>query len=460
MKIRLIITAVSIACCLSFLASQTSRHLRTPRNAFTMNFDYSRFRYTNTESYLEVYYAIYPSLVTLMQDSGMVRGIVDMETVIRNKTTDSVFVYQQVSLPILLTDTSAESLQRSFISKLTYALPAGSYILQVRTQDRLNHLRQDSINFPLEIINYSNGTMISDVDLCSNVISSTNKTNQFYKNSYEVRPHPSHFYGAAGVPVVFTYAELYNLKSDATYLIKAQVVDRTGMVLKERSRSRRFNVTSAVDITTLTITSIPSGKYTFVLLLTDSIGQTISRASKPIFIFNPKVEQKSTGLLSAKSAELAGLSEDELTDEFRKIRYISYSDDINMFNKLSTADAKREFLAQFWTSVENGERGRSDLTRAVYLERVLTANQRYRAMGKDGWFTDRGRIFILYAEPDEVQRFPNSDNSKPYEVWQYYQIENSVSFVFVDRSGFGNYTLVHSTKRGELQDDQWQQNLR
>jgi hypothetical protein len=80
-------------------------------------------------------------------------------------------------------------------------------------------------------------------------------------------------------------------------------------------------------------------------------------------------------------------------------------------------------------------------------------------MGREGWLTDRGRIYLVYAEPDEIERFPNSSGSKPYEIWHYNQIESGVIFVFIDRSGFGDYSLVNSTKRGEIQDDSWQQYL-
>ena len=163
--------------------------------------------------------------------------------------------------------------------------------------------------------------------------------------------------------------------------------------------------------------------------------------------------------MSSKSAEFVGLSNDELVDEFREAKYIASSSDINTFEKLTTMESRREFLANFWTDVESGRRGHSDFTRSLYLERVITANQRYKALGKKGWLTDRGRVFILYAEPDEVERFPSSENSKSYEIWHYYQIEGGVQFIFIEISGFGDYTLVHSTKRGELQDERWDRYL-
>ena len=44
-------------------------------------------------------------------------------------------------------------------------------------------------------------------------------------------------------------------------------------------------------------------------------------------------------------------------------------------------------------------------------------------MSKIGWKTDRGRIFILYGEPSEIERFPNQMDTKPYEIWHYNDIE-------------------------------------
>jgi hypothetical protein len=49
---------------------------------------------------------------------------------------------------------------------------------------------------------------------------------------------------------------------------------------------------------------------------------------------------------------------------------------------------------------------------------------------------------------------------KPYEIWFYNEIEGGVQFIFGDISGFGNYELLHSTKRGEVNDPDWERRLR
>jgi GWxTD domain-containing protein len=184
----------------------------------------------------------------------------------------------------------------------------------------------------------------------------------------------------------------------------------------------------------------------------------VVQAKKYFYINNPHVKLASSSS-SMKTVEFLGMNADELGNEFRVAKYLATDQEIKTFSKVTNAEGRREFLAKFWYDIENGQNRQTGLTRAIYLDRVLTSNQRYHALGKEGWQTDRGRVYLLYSEPDEVQRFPSSNNGKPYEIWNYNQIESGVIFVFIDQTGFGDYRLVHSTKRGELQDESWQQHL-
>jgi GWxTD domain-containing protein len=296
--------------------------------------------------------------------------------------------------------------------------------------------------------------------LSSNIKASTNVSDPFYKSSYEVIPNPSLFFGSNISPVVFSYVEFYNLDTTKTYTIKTQIQDSKNTVILEKSRTCSFRVKNAVDVGTLKITTVNSGKYRLLLILADASGKEIVHSEKTILIFNPNLQQSAGYLISAKVAELMGMTDDELKDEFLKARYIALDQEIKTFPKLSTIEGHREFLAKFWIDVEQRTRAQNEITRGIYLQRISTANERYRTYSKEGWRTDRGRVYLLYAEPDEIERFPSVDNSKPYEIWHYNQIESSVVFIFIDRSGFGNYILVHSTKRGELQDEEWQQYLK
>ena len=81
------------------------------------------------------------------------------------------------------------------------------------------------------------------------------------------------------------------------------------------------------------------------------------------------------------------------------------------------------------------------------------------ALDKEGWQTDRGRVYMIYGEPSEIERFPNETNTKPYEIWHYNEIEGGVVFIFGDITGFNDYQLLHSTKRGEIRDDYWMRRI-
>jgi GWxTD domain-containing protein len=250
------------------------------------------------------------------------------------------------------------------------------------------------------------------------------------------------------------------MNPDSTYSIIVGVMDAKGNFLKQRRRVHKYSARSVVDVNSLDVHTIPSGKYRFVLVVADTLGKEAVYNEKTIFIYNPQIQSVVSTSISPRTADFSGLSNDELIDEFRKLQYISSSEDRKAFDKLTTIEARREFLAKFWGEIESGRRGITEISRAIFLERINMANQRYHSMGREGWRTDRGRVYILYGEPDEVERFPNSDNVKPYEIWQYHQIESGITFNFVDRTGADDYMLVHSTKRGEIQDWNWEQYLR
>ena len=458
MKNRIVITFCVIQ--LLILYSEAySQNVRV-NDRFTINVACNRFWQSDSTSFLEIATAFYPNQVMLTKDSIGYHGNVELRITIQKKSSGTLIHVDRYIVPVRILDTASVPMTKSIVSKIIYQLELGSYSIAVHGSNSSNRSRCDSSLFIVNIEKRPSTIALSDIELSTNISESSDRKDPFYKNSYRVVPNPSLVFGSIESPTIFSYAELYNLQKGLVYLIKVQVVDSKDRILKHRTRTRQFSVTDAVDITTLNITSLSSGKYKYQYSISDTLGHGIAQSEKVIYIYNPQVKQISVAATSTKIAEFAGMTDDELTDEMKKIQYIATNEDIKMCAKLTGVEARRDFLSKFWTDVESGNRNRSDLTRAMYLQRVILANEHYRAMGKEGWKTDRGRIYILYAEPDEIERFPNESDSKPYEIWHYNQIESGVIFVFIDQTGFGNYSLVHSTKRGEIQDDSWQQYLR
>jgi GWxTD domain-containing protein len=440
-------------------ASLQAQSQNNPKNSFVLNTVYNRYWQSDTTTYLEIETAFYPNRMTLTKDSAGYHGSTELRILVQRKS-DSVYVKaERFVVPVNIHDTSASALSQSIINKLTYMLGIGTYNVAVYGIDGMAPVRRDSAIFNVEVSSRPSATTLSDVELCSNITESTDTKDLFYKNTYRAIPNPGLVFGSTAYPVVFSYVELYNLQPGQVYLLNSQIVDAKGTVVKQKARTRQFSVSNTVDVGTLNVATIISGKYKYQFLLSDTLGHEIARAEKPLFLYNPHVQAVVANASSIRISEFAGMSSDELVQEFRQAQYIARSEDKSTFAQMHTAGEQSAFLAQFWTDVESGKRDVMDMTRAIYLQRVETANQRYRSMGQEGWHTDRGRVYVLYGESDEVERFPSTSESKPYEIWHYNQIEGSVIFVFIDRTGFGEYTLVNSTKRGEVKDDNWQNYL-
>jgi GWxTD domain-containing protein len=452
---RAITVIVLIVLGLSFAVAQKP----AARQAFVLNLDYAKFRNDDSTGYLEVYYGFYPSLITYGMRDGKRTGVLKVNS--RIVEEPSQFYRSNVISTVLVPypDSTHNTNRLVSISQAGYTLPFGDYRLEVFVVDSLAPFRTDSISLPFSVRRYGPAAL-SDVELCSSVKNSAQKQDLYYKNSLEVIPNPTLVFGAASHPMMFHYTEVYNLDTTQTYVIKNQIISGDGKIVKESSKARRFGVRSAVEAGMTNVASLQSGKYRMRFILLDEKGVVMSQSDKSFYAYNPHIQATAVAATSIKASELAGMTADELAIEFRKAQYIATDQEIRMFSQITSEEGRREFLAKFWSEIEEGRLGRQGILRSAYLQRVLSADKRFHALGRDGWRTDRGRVLILYSEPDEIERFPSSQDTKPYETWHYYSIENGVDFIFVDRSGFGEYTLVHSTKRGELQDEDWQRFLK
>jgi GWxTD domain-containing protein len=266
-------------------------------------------------------------------------------------------------------------------------------------------------------------------------------------------------FGATANPVAFRYTELYNLDTAETYVVQNRILDGSGKVLKDISTRKKYGIRDAVEIGSMVVAAIPSGRYRFQLSLADTNKQLLATSERDIYIYNPQIKAGEYAVARPQMAGLSGLTTEELEQEFSTLHYFVSEQDERNFSQITSADGRRQFLTGVWSQIESGRTGRPPVTRSEFLRRVSSANLKFHGQGRVGWKSDRGRVYLLYGDPDDIERYPNALDSKPYEIWHYYHIESGVEFDFVDRSGFGDYILVNSTKRGEIADDQWKRFL-
>ncbi|MBD3278149.1 MAG: GWxTD domain-containing protein, partial [Candidatus Aegiribacteria sp.] len=129
-------------------------------------------------------------------------------------------------------------------------------------------------------------------------------------------------------------------------------------------------------------------------------------------------------------------------DEFRLI--LSQSE-LSVFDSLDD-EAKSRFYASYW---QNAPEQRE------LFEQRCEDSRRYASSIREGWQTDRGRVYVIYGPPDDIESVSFQGEQVPYEIWYYYGGANE-QFVFADLSGFGDYEQVFSTVEGEVSYSNWQ----
>lgn len=122
-----------------------------------------------------------------------------------------------------------------------------------------------------------------------------------------------------------------------------------------------------------------------------------------------------------------------------QLAYLATRREINRISKGDREERKSKFL-KFWKTKDPTPGTEKNELMIEYYRRVFYANRNF-SENMEGWRTDRGRIYIIYGPPDNVDRHPFEINTKPYIVWQYYNLNKT--FYFVDETGFGDYRLIN-----------------
>jgi GWxTD domain-containing protein len=125
---------------------------------------------------------------------------------------------------------------------------------------------------------------------------------------------------------------------------------------------------------------------------------------------------------------------DQAIEEMQYVADKSVIDDM----KNAPPEQKRDLFKAFWKKIDPTPNTERNELMEEYFSRVEYANKQFSHY-IDGWKTDMGMVYIIFGVPSNVERHPFEIDSKPYEIWTYY--EQNREFIFVDATGFGDYRL-------------------
>lgn len=139
-----------------------------------------------------------------------------------------------------------------------------------------------------------------------------------------------------------------------------------------------------------------------------------------------------------------------------EVPYIITKEERQTFKKLTTDDERERFIESFWERRNPDPGSRENEFKEEYYRRIAYANE-HLASHIPGWKTDRGRIYIMYGPPDEVDSHPGggsyqrsaekgrSETATPFEEWTYNYIDGiggNIKLTFIDPTMSGDYHLT------------------
>src|ERR1051325_8219863 len=85
-----------------------------------------------------------------------------------------------------------------------------------------------------------------------------------------------------------------------------------------------------------------------------------------------------------------------------EVVYIITDEERKAFSRLQTDEQRAQLIGQFWLRRAPTPDTEENEFRKEHCRRIAYANERF-ATGIPGWKTDRGRIYILYGKPAEIE---------------------------------------------------------
>jgi GWxTD domain-containing protein len=135
-----------------------------------------------------------------------------------------------------------------------------------------------------------------------------------------------------------------------------------------------------------------------------------------------------------------------------EVVYIIEPGEREAYLQLQSNNEREHFIEQFWLRRDPTPGTPGNEFKREHYRRIGYAMDRFRSAGMAGWKTDRGRVYVLYGPPDEIESHPaGRGGGPPFEQWLYNYIQGIgrrviVEFVNVNRNGEYRQTRDPNTR--------------
>ena len=437
----------------------------------------SEFMTDQRENYIEIYFGINNYSLDYVKgaDGNFTGGLETTIAIYRDSTIVAADRFRILSPAY--SDTS--NLNELLYHQQRFQLEKGKYTLSVKIEDINDTAEVYSFERPLQLTVSDNFPDHSQVIFLEDFKpADANSNNSYVRSGFTLYPII-----AAGTPfmpeslnTLSFYNELYNLDlklgAGSDYILRYYLEDdNTGKTLNKYGGFSRKKASAVTPVLAkLNIEDLPTGNYQLVIEALSKEGESTVKHKTFFYRRNSSTEVIAG---SFEQRQITGTFVDRIGNLDSIYQYIDYLYPIsnererilqeNLMAEANEMRLKQYFLA-FWMERKPLA---AEETWLEYHKQVRIANKLFTSGLRKGYKSDRGRIWLMYGQPDQVDRRDMEPNMPPYIIWQYNNIataytvpQNNKIFIFGEfEPSTREFQLIHSTAIGELQSRDWRQDL-
>ena len=316
-----------------------------------------------------------------------------------------------------------------FRDKISVTLPSSVYTMQISFTDIHS---ASNTSWSRKLIILKKDSFLSDIEFSSGiVIDTTNYLEKLHRDDLLFFINCNHIYTKGEVDSLYLYYELGNVQFPVgTLHEKINILkdnDTVKVIMNELNcRGKKKSQTRKIDIPNL-----EEGYHKIIIEVTDPISKAVYKTED---YFSIRKKNDSNYRLFV-----------DLEDEITLLKYFLPTNKTKIWNEI-TDEGKLKFINRFWEVNDSDTSNKDNDFFVLIRERIQYCNKHFSHF-KDGWNTDRGRIYIKHGKPDDII-FGNTGldtkyAQKKYEIWKY-RINNNYTYLFLDFQSNRNYKLIYS----------------
>lgn len=299
------------------------------------------------------------------------------------------------------------------ISYRNWDLNPGKYFLRAIFEDG-DSRRTSTREIPLNIREINDTLDISDLMFIQEIIKDP--------TGDKIVPNISCVFTNKDTTISFFYTAYSNKPQDVFF--EYELSDLKKNVTTKQMNPQKLKAGDNLIIFTLHKVNLTLGNYNLKVVLKNNDWKEIASTNKNFV-------SKIYGIPNSIS---------DLDKAIEQMVYIASPKELDYIKDAPDYETKMNRFLAFWDSKKSNKQSEDNPILYEYYRRIEYANKHFKGFG-EGWKSDMGMIYVTFGPPSYVERHPLDSDSKPYEIWDYYDLNRS--FTFVDETGFGDYRLIN-----------------